>query len=67
MKSLCEWQKAYTVPITHHIILEQSKCVCVCACVFPSELKGPLLAIDGVNRFDVSCPSMWFYPVLAVR
>lgn len=41
--------------------------MCVCACVFPSELKGPLLAIDGVNRFDVSCPSMWFYPVLAVR
>ena len=32
MKSLCDLQKAYTVPITHHIILEQSKCVCVCAC-----------------------------------
>lgn len=32
MKSLCDLQKAYTVPITHHIILEQSKCVCVRVC-----------------------------------
>ena len=80
-EELVRLAKAYTVPITHHIILEQSKCVCVRVCTraccehcflivcVSFRTQGSAVSYRWCEqvRFDISCPSMRFYPVLAVR